>query len=249
MSHELIFNNDYREQAKLSNENKILLRLIHANDKPHIMKAFEQLSSDSRQKRFFGAKKILSDNELSYFTEVDQFDHFAMAAMELNDKNEEICLAGITRFIRLPTDPECAEVGITVVDREQGTGIGRLLIERMFCAATERGINRLRFECLAENLNMQRLVNKLNVNVKFVREYELLIAEIDIPKPCSDTNQYSVDIIEEISDLIRLLSSEAFILYTDFSFGLFKRAIDQATKYKIQFEKRIKAVSGFDKSD
>ena len=98
MSHELIFNNDYREQAKLSNENKILLRLIHANDKPHIMKAFEQLSSDSRQKRFFGAKKILSDNELSYFTEVDQFDHFAMAAMELNDKNEEICLAGITRL-------------------------------------------------------------------------------------------------------------------------------------------------------
>jgi GNAT superfamily N-acetyltransferase len=234
MSNNMKFNNDYSENVHLLNDTHIHLRLIRPDDKQHMVMAFEHLSSSSRYKRFFGVKKELSEKELRYFTEIDQYNHFALAALELDECDNEIGGIGVTRFIRLLEDKECAEVGITVIDSAQGTGIGRLLLERLFGAASERGIKRLRFEFLAENQDMKRLVKKLNDHVKFERVHELLIAEIVIPKPCPETNQYPIDVIEELSMLIRKYSSEAFILYTEFSIGMFKRAVDSATKYTMK---------------
>ncbi|MDX2368335.1 MAG: GNAT family N-acetyltransferase [Colwellia sp.] len=234
MSNSMQFNDDYCEQVSLPNATQMRLRLIRPDDKKHMVKAFEHLSSASRYKRFFGAKKALSEGELRYFTEIDQYNHFALGALELDDCNKETGGAGVARFIRLPADTECAEVGITIIDSAQGKGIGRLLLERLFSAAIERGIKRLRFECLAENQDMQRLVKKLTDHVKFEREDELLIAEIVIPKPCPNTNKYPLDVIEDMSVLIRTFSSEAFILYTDFSIGMFKHALDTATKYTMK---------------
>jgi RimJ/RimL family protein N-acetyltransferase len=234
MSNYMQFNDNYREQVPLMNSTQIKLRLIRPDDKKHMIKAFENLSSASRYKRFFGAKKVLSESELRYFTEIDQYNHFALGAFELDDSNKEIGVEGVARFIRLPSDSECAEVGITVIDSAQGKGIGRHMLYRLFGAAIERDIKRLRFECLAENQDMQRLVTKLTDHVKFEREDGLLIAEIAIPKPCPKTNQYPMDVLDDLSMLIRNFSSEAFILYTDFSIGIFKRALDNATQYKIQ---------------
>ena len=249
MASSMQFNNDYCEETQLLSLAPIRLRLIRADDKQHIVKAFEHLSSSSRYKRFFGSKKVLSEKELRYFTEIDQYNHFALGALDLDDNDKEVSLAGIARFIRLPTDIECAEVGITVIDSAQGKGIGKLLLERLFSAALERGIKRLRFECLAENQDMQRLVKKLHVDVKFEREYDLLIAEIEIPEPSADTNQFSLDIIESMSVLIRTLSSETLFLYTDFSIGMFKYALDTATKYAIKSEDTIVELANNDKAN
>jgi RimJ/RimL family protein N-acetyltransferase len=239
MSNDIRFNDDYREQVPLMNFTQIRLRLIRPDDKKHMVKAFENLSSASRYKRFFGTKKVLSEGELRYFTEIDQYNHFALGALELDESNKEIGVKGVARFIRLPSDTECAEVGITVIDSAQGKGIGQLLLDRLFSAAIERDIKRLRFECLAENQDMQRLVKKLTDHVKFEHEDGVLIAEIVIPKPCPKTNQYPMHVLEDLSMLIRNFSSEAFILYTDFSIGIFKRALDNATQHKIKNDKSL----------
>jgi RimJ/RimL family protein N-acetyltransferase len=235
MTKSMKFNEDYCEEVQLLNLTPVQFRLIRPDDKQHVIKAFEHLSPSSRYKRFFGTKKVLSEKELRYFTEIDQYDHFALGALERDENDEEVGL-GIARFIRLPTDIECAEVGITVIDSAQGKGIGKLLLERLFSAALERGIKRLRFECLAENQDMQRLVKKLNVHVKFEREEDLSIAEIVIPEPSTDTNQYPIDIIEDLSLLVSGLSSDTFILYTDLNIGIFKYLLDSATKYTIKNE-------------
>lgn len=247
MANSMQFNNGYREQVQTLSNTQIRLRLIRPDDKQNMLEAFEHLSSNSRYKRFFGAKKVLSERELRYFTEIDQHNHFALAALELDDSDNEIGAAGVARFIRLPEDDECAEVGITVIDSAQGKGIGRILLERLFSAALERGVKRLRFECLAENQDMERLVKKLTDHVKFEREHGILIAEIEIPKPCPDTNQYPADIIEDLSVLIRAFSSEAFIFYTDFSIEMFKRALDAATIYTIKNNDSLVGQSNADK--
>lgn len=231
MSNNMKFNNDYSEQVPLPNATHIRLRLIRPDDKQHMVKAFEHLSSASRYKRFFGAKKALSEGDLRYFTEIDQYNHFALGALELDNCNKETGGAGVARFIRLPADTECAEVGITVIDSAQGKGIGRLLLERLFSAAIERGIKRLRFECLAENHDMQRLVEKLSDHVKLEREEGLWIAEVVIPEQYSDTNKYPMDVIEDLNVLIRTLSSDVFVLYSDFSLEMFKHALDTAARY------------------
>ncbi|MDX2370941.1 MAG: methyl-accepting chemotaxis protein [Colwellia sp.] len=90
MSNCMQFNDDYREHVPLMNTAQIRLRLIRPDDKKHMLKAFEHLSSASRYKRFFGAKKALSEGELRYFTEIDQYNHFALGALELDDRNKEI---------------------------------------------------------------------------------------------------------------------------------------------------------------
>jgi GNAT superfamily N-acetyltransferase len=238
------FNDDYCEQVQLQNGTQERLRLIRTDDKQQMLKAFEHLSSGSRYKRFLGTKKALSESELRYFTEIDQYNHFALVAVALDDSGKELGGLGIARFIRLKSNTECAEVGITVVDSAQGRGIGRLLLERLFTAAIERGIKRLRFECFSSNNEMQRLIKKLSDHVKFVREDDLLMAEVLIPEPSPDTNQYPIDVIEELNMLIRKFSSEALMLYTDFNIGMFKRALNTATEYTMKSDDKVMGQSG-----
>jgi ribosomal protein S18 acetylase RimI-like enzyme len=60
----------------------------------------------------------------------------------------------VARFVRQPDDPLSAEVGLTVIDAFQHRGIGRLLLGRLFLAAAERGLCRLKFHVRAENAAM-----------------------------------------------------------------------------------------------
>ncbi len=159
MVNSLEFNEDYSEELQLRSGRRVKLRLVCPDDKFHLTNAFDQLSADSRYKRFFGAKSALSDDELRYFTEMDQNQHFALGAMEVDADGVETTGVGIARFIRDSSDTECAEVGITVIDSLQGEGAGRILLERLIGAALERDIKRLRFECLATNREVQRLNN------------------------------------------------------------------------------------------
>jgi acetyltransferase len=161
----------------------ICVRLIRASDKERMLRAFAELSEPSRHKRFFGAKQILSENDLRYFTETDDWDHFALGAVMVDAENREGDGLAVARCIRLPDDPSCAEVAITVIDRMQGQGIGRALLERLVTAAMERGITRFRFECLAHNLEMRHLAKKVGRVVNCRNDGQTLVVETDLPKP------------------------------------------------------------------
>jgi RimJ/RimL family protein N-acetyltransferase len=214
----------------------IKVRPLCASDKHYVLDAFNKLSDDSRFKRFFGVKKNLSEAELKYFTELDQYNHFALCALELDEQKQEKQIAGIARFIRIPTSPDCAEVGITVLDSVQRRGLGRHLLERLFEAAYQRGIKRLRFECLFENLEMQTLLKKLNDKVRFRRGEDMLTAEILIPKQGST---YSKQDVEDLSALILAFSSQTLNLFTDLSLGVFKTTFEVATQYTLNTSDRF----------
>lgn len=235
MAKKMEFNDQYSEQVQLITGTQIRLRLVQPDDKQHLVKAFEHISSSSRYMRFLGTKNLLSEGDLRYFTEIDQYNHFALGALELDDSDQEVSGAGIARFIRLPTDTECAEVGITVIDRAKRKGIGQLLLERLITAAIERGIKRLRFECLSENRNMRQLIKKLNDQVRFEREHGLLIAEIVLPKPVADNHQYPIGLIEDLSLLLRDFTTDALMLQADFNMRMIKRSLDAATAYKERY--------------
>ena len=127
MAQPLQFDSGYREDMQLADGTTVRLRLLRPNDRQRLQQGFEDLSSASRHNRFMGAKRTISEAELSYFTELDQFDHFALGAVELTPSGAEGDGIGVARFIRLAADPDCAEVAITVIDRMQGNGIGRRL--------------------------------------------------------------------------------------------------------------------------
>ena len=181
MGKQLTIDVNYCDRLSLNSGEAVCLRLIRPADKATMLRAFSELSPHSRHKRFFGAKHTLSEEELRYFTETDGWDHFALAALSLDAQGNEGDGLGIARCIRFADDPECAEVAITVIDRMQGKGIGRALLERLINAATERGILRFRFECLAHNQEMQHLVREVCQVVDTRSDGEIMVVETRLP--------------------------------------------------------------------
>ncbi len=150
------FDASYRETVVLQDGTSVDLRLVRREDAPLLIEGFKQLSAKSRYMRFFASKGSLSPAEVKYFTEIDGESHFAFGAVLLRDRREEG--VGVARFVRLRDEPDVAEPAITVIDRLQGKGLGRILLERLIAAARERGIRRFRFEVVSGNTRMRNLV-------------------------------------------------------------------------------------------
>jgi len=224
MSRLLKIDEHYRHHLTLRSGEPVCLRLIRPSDKPAMRRAFAELSAPSRHKRFFIAKQVLTDEELRYFTETDGWDHFALGAVALREDGREGDGLGIARFFRLADDPECAEVAITVIDRMQGKGIGRALLEALIDAATERDIRRFRFECLAHNQEMQHLVRQVCRVVDTRSDGEIMIVETDLP-PRLDLPEPVVQ--RPLFPLYELLRAFA-IQSVDLQMGLSRAALNRA---------------------
>jgi GNAT superfamily N-acetyltransferase len=199
------FDHEYQEHVRLAEEVDVRLRLVQPADKERLREGLLALSGASRQKRFFGGKGSLSNVELRYFTELDEFDHFAIGAVELNGSGEEGDGIGIARFIRLPHDAECAEVAITVIDRMQGKGVGRTLLEKLVDAAVERDVKRFRFECLPHNQEMKRLVEQTCNVVEFRNDSGVIVAEVELTGRHLGSHEHSVNAFERLFALLRAL--------------------------------------------
>jgi RimJ/RimL family protein N-acetyltransferase len=101
-----------------------VLRDINPNDKPALQRLHLRLSAETRYRRFHGAKGRLTLGDLRYMTEVDGTDHIAIVA----DEGGSGELLGVARAVR---DGEEAEIAIVVRDDQQGTGLGRDLVEEL----------------------------------------------------------------------------------------------------------------------
>jgi len=159
------FTADYVERATLRDGTAVVIRLLAPEDRALLRRGFEQLSEESRYRRFLGAKPRLSDEELRYLCEIDQQDHFALGAIrEDGDGHGNPIGLGIARFIRLPTTPDApitAEAAIAVADELHGRGLGKLLLDRLCEAGAERGIECFRCEVLGDNRSMAQLIDAI----------------------------------------------------------------------------------------
>jgi acetyltransferase len=221
------FDQQYHETVVLPGGERIELRLVRPDDKQRLLDTFSQLSAPSRYKRFFAAKHRLSDAELAYFTETDGTDHFALVAVETRAGSEGACV-GVARGIRLAADPECAEVAITVIDRMQGHGVGRQLLERLIRAAQERGILRFRFECLAHNREVQRLVQRVCRVVDTRYDEDVLIAEADLPRQSTDACAHSREAYFGLLELLRALAIQTMDIQLELGHAAMQRSLDAA---------------------
>lgn len=222
------FNDEYQEHIRLSGEVPVALRLVKPADRERLRDGFANLSAASRQKRFFGGKHCLSDAELRYLTELDHLEHFAIGAVELNDRGEEKDGIGIARFVRLPDDDSCAEVAITVIDRMQGRGLGRNLLKRLVDAAVERDIKRFRFECLPHNQEIKKLVENTCKVVKLVRDKDVIVAEVELPSRHLASHESSVEAFERLLVLLRTFASEALEFQFNAGMSMVQRSFDMA---------------------
>ncbi|MEW8255540.1 MAG: GNAT family N-acetyltransferase [Candidatus Thiodiazotropha taylori] len=223
----LKFNESFREVVDLDATRRIAIRLIKPNDKALLQQGFDSLSDESRQRRFMAEKRSLSPQELAYFTEVDQMDHFALGMVRLDESGNETEGVAIGRFIRLAGDAETAEVGLTVADSMQGQGLGQLLLERLVSAALERGIKRFRFECLAYNQAMKQLVLKVCKEAVFRYDEGIMIAEASLPASSWVPPVYNpLDLMDGLLRQMQGLFSGAFKYQSGVGLDLMRQGLD-----------------------
>lgn len=228
----LMFNDRYQEQMRLPGGQNLRLRLIQPHDKERLRRGFQRLSAASRHKRFMGGKQAMSDAELRYFTELDQRDHFAIGAVELNADGVEGEGIAVARFVRLAGDSDCAEVALTVADDMQGKGVGRKLLEKLVDAAIERDIRRFRFECLADNHEMRKLVRHVSDVVEFRNDEGIIVAEVDLPGRKQEMPERTLVAFEHLFTVLRNAASNTLDMQVNLGLDTVHRTIDMAFDQK-----------------
>jgi RimJ/RimL family protein N-acetyltransferase len=144
----------YREGLDASWLDGVFVRPVVPGDRQALAEAFAQLSDESRYLRFHGAKHVLSEAELDYFTRLDGADRIAYAAFDADGRG-----MGGAGLVRVGDD--VAEFAVTILDRHQGHGLGTLLLRRLLVAAREAGIARVQAELLPSNRAGRALVERV----------------------------------------------------------------------------------------
>lgn len=132
----------------------IRLRPISAQDKDALIRFHDQLSDDTKFRRYHAAKKSLSTADLNYFTEVDQQRHLALVAHPDDDEHD---LLGVARAVAMPGTDDEAEIAVVVRDDHHGSGVGADLIEAVVDRAERAGMRRVVAEVQADNHRALRL--------------------------------------------------------------------------------------------
>jgi GNAT superfamily N-acetyltransferase len=140
---------------------EVRLRPLHRGERDLVAGFFAGLSDESRRRRFLQPMPRLPATMVRHLADVDGRRHVAMVA-----EVDGGC-AGIARFVVLPDDPGAAEVAVTVTDRFQGRGIGRLLLETLRPAAAGAGVTALVYLVDPTNRPMLRLLRSLGVPLAF----------------------------------------------------------------------------------
>lgn len=119
------------------------IRPIQPSDAPALIKAHEQLSPETRRRRFFRAHPVLTEAEAAFFTNVDHVDREAFVVLEGK------YIVAVGRYDRVAAD--AAEVALVVGDGYQNRGIGTLLLDTLAAHAREFGITRFVADTFGDN--------------------------------------------------------------------------------------------------
>lgn len=136
-------------QWQLRDGTPVALRRVRPEDKPRFRAGVKLFSPETLYRRFFAPVTELSEEQLTFLTDVDQENHLAWGA--LDEGHPELPGLGVARCVRLPERPVVAETAIIVMDSYQGRGLGTLLLAVLNVDASRHGIEVLRSLVLAEN--------------------------------------------------------------------------------------------------
>ncbi|MGH2674286.1 MAG: GNAT family N-acetyltransferase [Actinomycetota bacterium] len=165
-------------EVALRDGTRVRLRPIVPEDKALLLEGFRRLSPESRYRRFLSPIQELTEDQLRELTEVDYVDHFAWLALNLEEAGPPGM--GVSRYIRIPEEPEVAEAAVTVIDDYQGRGVGTLLLEALGAVALENGIECFRGYALEGNRAIRDVLEVMGASIAHDSPGMLRI-EVDLP--------------------------------------------------------------------
>ena len=161
----------------LRDGSRVDIRPVRPDDRELLRAGFERLSAESRYRRFLVPVDHLSDEWLTYLTDVDHHDHEALAALDPESGRG----VGVARFVRSEERADVAEAAVTVADDWQGRGLGTLLLELLAARAREEGVAHFTALLLATNEEMLELLESLGPVRVLDRELGTIEVEAELP--------------------------------------------------------------------
>jgi RimJ/RimL family protein N-acetyltransferase len=157
---------------------QIAVRPVRAADRHFLVEGLERLSPRSRWLRFMRPVSRLSEQDLTYLTELDYSDHFAWGALSVDDPLVGI---GVARYVRDRRHRDVAEFAMVIIDDWQGRGVGTALLSLLAQSAVSNGIGVFRGYVSPDNAPMRSLLSGLGATGRM--EGGLWVCEIQLPNP------------------------------------------------------------------
>lgn len=146
------------DRVLLPDGKPIDVRPLEAEDRTLLAQAAARLSPDSIYRRFMIPMHGLSEDQITYLTNVDHDRHEALVA---SDPATGEAIAFARYVVVCGVVPVTAEVAMTVLDAWQERGVGSLMLARLAELAAERGIARFSALMLGDNIRMAKLMRQL----------------------------------------------------------------------------------------
>jgi acetyltransferase len=165
---------------------RLVGRVIHADDAPRLIDLFDQLSSETRRRRFHLNVDNLSEEvkreTARRLAEVDNRTlGGAVLAIDVEDRGRIVGVARLGRAAGQPDSPE-AEAAIVVRDDFQGRGVGRELLRRLVLLAKQMRVQTIVAVIEMDNLRALRAFRELGLPTETVTRRGETILHIAVPK-------------------------------------------------------------------
>ena len=147
--------NQYEFNETLRDGTSVLIRPIKPEDAAAHYEMVAGFSQQTRYFRFFSLREEISPEQMVRFTQID-YDRDVAIIAEIERDGKKISI-GVNRLVYYPHSEEY-EFAVVVTDAWQGSGAGRLLMEKLIYIARDRGIPEIFGLVLRSNANMMHFI-------------------------------------------------------------------------------------------
>jgi acetyltransferase len=160
----------------------VVLRPIRPEDEPLLVKFHGTLSERSVSFRYFHAMKYtarVAHERLTRICFIDYDREMALVADYKNPETSDHEILGVGRLSKIRGVSE-AEFALVISDRFQGLGLGTALLSRLLQVGRDENIDRIFGDILPENIEMQRICEKLGFKLTHNVKESLIRAVTDL---------------------------------------------------------------------
>jgi acetyltransferase len=172
----------YVTHSKTKDGIPVTLRPIRPEDEPLLVRFHQKLSERSVRLRYFSAFKLdqrTTHERLTRVAFIDYDREMAIVAEHTDEKSGERELLGVARLSRVPGRAE-AEFALLLRDDWQNRGLGSQMLRILLAVARDEKLARVTADILPENLEMQRVSQKLGFKLERSLEEPLVTAIIEL---------------------------------------------------------------------
>ncbi len=168
----------YHAEETLLDGRVMQIRTLRPEDRHAMIEGLKHMSPESIYFRFMSIRHQLSEQEISYFTELDFVNHIGLVAtLEVDGEQKPV---GGGRYVIVNPEAKVlhAEVAFTVEDAYHGLGIGTHLFHHLEKLAKLQGVTYFDADVHRANKKMLDVFSHLGLPMTTSREGSLIHVEL-----------------------------------------------------------------------